>query len=84
LYKNDLRIVLEVLTRELPECARHESQLADAYVDCVGAVLEACNACSVDATEAVEVFTAVARDELVPAELSERITMAIADTNSRD
>jgi hypothetical protein len=78
LYKNDLRIVLEVLVRELPECARQEeSALSEAYVDCVGAVLEACNACGVDPTEAIRVFSEVARDELVPPELSERITLAL-------
>jgi hypothetical protein len=77
LYKNDLRIVLEVLVRELPECARQESALSEAYVDCVGAVLEACNACGVDPTDAIRVFSEVARDELVPPELSERITLAL-------
>jgi hypothetical protein len=80
LYKNDLRIVLEVLVRELPESARQESEdsaLSEAYVDCVGAVLEACNTCGVDAMDAIRVFSEVARDELVPPELSERITLAL-------
>jgi hypothetical protein len=66
LYKNDLKVVLEVLTRELPDCARRSSSLAEAYVDCLGAVHDACEACGIRAHDAAEVFAAVARDELVP------------------